>query len=47
MSEDTVVVRPMETVDVAMLADNPGDWVLHCHNLEHEEHGLMAKFMVE
>lgn len=46
-SEDTIVVRPMETVDVAMLADNPGDWVLHCHNLDHEEHGLMAMFKVE
>lgn len=46
-SEDVVVVRPMETVDVVTLADNPGDWVLHCHNLEHEEHGLMAKFKVE
>ncbi len=46
-SEDTVVVRAMETVEVVMLADNPGDWVVHCHNLEHEEHGLMAKFNVE
>lgn len=46
-SEDTVVVRPMEMVEVAMLADNLGDWVVHCHNLDHEEHGLMAKFNVE
>lgn len=46
-SEDTVVVRAMETVDVVMLADNPGDWVVHCHNLEHEEHGLMAKLIIE
>ncbi len=45
--QDVVVVRPNETVDVAVLADNPGDWVLHCHNLEHEEHGLMAKIRVE
>lgn len=46
-SEDTVVMRPMETMDVVMLADNPGDWVMHCHNLDHEEHGLMANFKVE
>jgi len=45
--QDVVVVRPNETVDVAVLADNPGDWVLHCHNLEHEEHGLMTKFRVD
>lgn len=45
--QDVVVVRPNETVDVAVLADNPGEWVLHCHNLEHEEHGLMTKIRVE
>jgi FtsP/CotA-like multicopper oxidase with cupredoxin domain len=45
--QDVVVVLPQETVDVAVLADNPGEWVMHCHNLEHEEHGLMAEFRVE
>lgn len=45
--QDVVVVRPNESVDVAVLADNPGDWVMHCHNLEHEEHGLMTKIRVE
>lgn len=45
--QDVVVVRPNESVDVAVLADNPGEWVLHCHNLEHEEHGLMTKILVE
>lgn len=45
--EDTVVVRPNETVDLAVFTDNPGDWVLHCHNLEHEENGLMTKFRVQ
>lgn len=45
--QDVIVVRPNESVDVAVLADNPGDWVIHCHNLEHEEHGLMTKIRVE
>lgn len=45
--QDVVVVRPNEHVDVAVLADNPGEWVLHCHNLEHEEHGLMTKIRIE
>lgn len=44
--QDVIVVRPNESVDVAVLADNLGDWVIHCHNLEHEEHGLMAKIRV-
>ena len=45
--QDVIVVRPNESVDVAILADNPGEWVIHCHNLEHEEHGLMTKIRVE
>ncbi|MFA5854611.1 MAG: multicopper oxidase family protein [Patescibacteria group bacterium] len=45
--QDVIVVRPNESVDIAVLADNLGDWVMHCHNLEHEEHGLMAKIRVQ
>lgn len=44
--EDVVVVRAGETVEADVLLDNPGDWVVHCHNLEHEEHGLMAVLRV-
>jgi hypothetical protein len=31
-----MAVRPNESVDIAVLADNLGDWVLHRQNLEHE-----------
>lgn len=34
---DTVTVAPGETYDVAVLADNPGDWLIHCHVLSHAE----------
>ncbi|MGC0416543.1 multicopper oxidase family protein [Embleya sp. AB8] len=40
--KDTVMVRPRETVTVDVLADNPGEWMLHCHNLYHSELGMMA-----
>ncbi|MFI1581479.1 multicopper oxidase family protein [Embleya sp. NPDC020630] len=40
--KDTVVVRPRETVTVDLLADNPGEWMLHCHNVYHSELGMMA-----
>ncbi|MGB0749414.1 MAG: multicopper oxidase family protein [Magnetospiraceae bacterium] len=40
--QDTVLVRPRETVEVAFVADNPGDWALHCHVLEHAEAGMMG-----
>jgi FtsP/CotA-like multicopper oxidase with cupredoxin domain len=39
---DTVLMAPGEKVDVAFVADNPGDWLLHCHVLEHMAGGMMA-----
>jgi FtsP/CotA-like multicopper oxidase with cupredoxin domain len=39
---DTVLVRPREEVRVAFVADNPGDWMLHCHIMEHQIGGLMT-----
>jgi len=42
---DTVLVQPGEAVDVAFVAA-PGDWVFHCHILEHMETGMMGYFRV-
>jgi FtsP/CotA-like multicopper oxidase with cupredoxin domain len=39
---DTVLIPPKETVDVAFVADNPGDWMLHCHVTDHQMAGLMT-----
>jgi FtsP/CotA-like multicopper oxidase with cupredoxin domain len=44
---DTVLVAPGERVEVAFVADNPGDWMLHCHVLEHQAAGMMATIRVE
>lgn len=43
---DTVLVTPKERVDIAFVADNPGDWMLHCHIIEHQETGMMGYFRV-
>jgi FtsP/CotA-like multicopper oxidase with cupredoxin domain len=43
---DTVLVRPRERVEVAFVADNPGDWMFHCHILEHLMAGMMATVRV-
>jgi FtsP/CotA-like multicopper oxidase with cupredoxin domain len=43
---DTVMLAPGETVDVAFVADNPGDWMFHCHVIEHQETGMMAYLRV-
>jgi len=39
---DTVLVPPKEAVDVAFVADNPGDWMLHCHVTDHQVSGMMT-----
>ena len=40
--QDTVLIPPRQTADIAFVADNPGDWMLHCHILDHQEGGLMT-----
>jgi FtsP/CotA-like multicopper oxidase with cupredoxin domain len=42
LRKDTVIVRPMEALDVVLDADNPGQWAAHCHNLYHAEAGMMT-----
>ncbi|WP_035713150.1 multicopper oxidase family protein [Azorhizobium doebereinerae] len=42
---DTVIVEPNETVDIAFKAVS-GNWVFHCHILEHMDTGLMGWFKV-
>jgi FtsP/CotA-like multicopper oxidase with cupredoxin domain len=39
---DTVLLAPEERVEVAFVADNPGDWLFHCHVLEHMQAGMSA-----
>ncbi|MBC7559708.1 MAG: multicopper oxidase family protein [Dermatophilaceae bacterium] len=40
--KDTVIVRPMQTVEVDFDANNPGQWATHCHNIYHAEGGMMT-----
>ncbi|MCW1931569.1 multicopper oxidase family protein [Pararhodobacter zhoushanensis] len=37
---DTAMLLERETMDVALVADNPGDWAFHCHVIEHQKTGL-------
>ncbi len=39
---DTVLLLPEDRVEVAFVADNPGDWLFHCHVLEHMAAGMSA-----
>jgi FtsP/CotA-like multicopper oxidase with cupredoxin domain len=40
--KDTVIVRPMQSLEVDVEGDNPGQWALHCHNIYHAEAGMMT-----
>ena len=43
---DTVLVERGQTRQIALVADNPGNWLLHCHILGHAESGMMSWFRV-
>ncbi|MEV5613040.1 multicopper oxidase family protein [Streptomyces sp. NPDC052225] len=40
--KDTAVVLPNGTLTVDFDADNPGLWMVHCHNVYHSEAGMMT-----
>ncbi|MDH6194273.1 FtsP/CotA-like multicopper oxidase with cupredoxin domain [Mycobacterium frederiksbergense] len=40
--KDTAIVLPMGKLAVALVADNPGIWMLHCHNTYHQAAGMMT-----
>ncbi|MGH3695770.1 MAG: multicopper oxidase family protein [Pseudonocardiaceae bacterium] len=40
--KDTVNVLPGQAVEVDFDADNPGQWLTHCHNIYHGEAGMMT-----
>ncbi len=37
---DTVLIDPDSRAEIAFVADNPGNWMLHCHVLEHQATGM-------
>ncbi len=42
---DSLEVGVGETYEIAFLADNPGLWMDHCHNLPHATEGLVSHLM--
>jgi len=46
--KDTVLVNPNETVRVLVkFTDYSGIYLLHCHNLEHEDDGMMLNIQID
>jgi len=44
---DSLEVEKDQTYEIAFLADNPGVWMDHCHNLPHAAEGLVAHLMYD
>ena len=43
---DTTLMAPRERTEIAFVADNPGDWMFHCHILSHQQGGMMASIRI-
>ncbi|CUK16369.1 Copper resistance protein A precursor [Ruegeria denitrificans] len=43
---DTMLLLKDEMVEIALVADNPGDWAFHCHVIEHQKTGLTGYIRV-
>jgi FtsP/CotA-like multicopper oxidase with cupredoxin domain len=43
---DTVLIHGRETIDIGVVPLDVGDWMMHCHILEHAEAGMMTMIAV-
>ncbi|MCO5073828.1 MAG: multicopper oxidase domain-containing protein, partial [Rhizobiaceae bacterium] len=43
---DTYLIQADEKVQLGFVADNLGDWLLHCHIIEHQKTGMTSYFRV-
>ncbi|MHA7651844.1 multicopper oxidase family protein [Mycobacterium sp. ML4] len=41
--KDTAIVLPKQQLRAVLVADNPGTWVMHCHNTYHEFAGMQTR----
>ena len=46
--KDTVLLMPGERIRILVrFGDYPGLFLYHCHNLEHEDMGMMRNYLIE
>ncbi|MCL6606095.1 MAG: multicopper oxidase family protein [Paenibacillus sp.] len=43
--KDTVLVKPGEKIVITFKADNPGNWMIHCHELHHAAAGMAQQLV--
>ncbi|WP_052063477.1 multicopper oxidase family protein [Nitrincola sp. A-D6] len=44
---DTVNLLPNQRLKLRLVFNEPGEWMFHCHIIEHEELGMMASILVQ
>jgi len=44
---DTVILGPRGSCDIAFVAENVGEWMFHCHILDHAAGGMMGTVVVD
>ncbi len=42
LTRNTITIMPGETYDIEFIADNPGTWAFHCHELHHAGGGMVT-----
>ena len=47
LRKGTVLIPPMGSIYVDFDTDNPGSWMVHCHNIYHAEAGMMIAMNYE
>ena len=47
LTKNTIALNPGETYDIEFVAENPGVWVFHCHELHHAGGGMIMPILYE
>ena len=47
LTRNTITLHPGETYDIEFVANNPGIWLFHCHELHHADGGMIVPVIYE
>ncbi|MDP3726452.1 MAG: multicopper oxidase domain-containing protein [bacterium] len=47
LTRNTLPIHPGETYDIEFVANNPGTWLFHCHELHHADAGMIVPIVYE
>ncbi len=47
LTRNTQPIHPGETYDIEFIANNPGTWLFHCHELHHADGGMIVPVVYE